>query len=89
MTLLPYRPRWLNRIYANRRGYFWLPCARCDRMFGGHECGENVVNPEDFRDGPPNSYSGWMLCRGCSGGRTGDVMDAALFHKAESRREQA
>lgn len=34
---LPYRPRWLNRIYARLLGYFWLPCPLCVEPFGGHE----------------------------------------------------
>ena len=33
--------RWLNRvanrIYAIARGYYWLPCPVCGRMYGGHE----------------------------------------------------
>lgn len=32
-------PRCLNRWYANLVGYFWLECARCNKMFGGHELG--------------------------------------------------
>lgn len=38
--------RWLNRLYAAVMGYFWLPCPRCGRMFGGHECGVDSV-PSD------------------------------------------
>jgi hypothetical protein len=31
-------PRWCHHLYANMRGYFWLPCAAgCGRMVGGHE----------------------------------------------------
>lgn len=30
-------PRWLHRLYAHARGYFWLPCPVCREMFGGHE----------------------------------------------------
>jgi hypothetical protein len=26
-----------RRAYAISHGYFWLPCPRCGRMFGGHE----------------------------------------------------
>ena len=26
-----------QEIYADRHGFFWLPCPRCGRMFGGHE----------------------------------------------------
>ena len=29
--------RFLNKLYANLFGYFWLPCPICGRMFGGHE----------------------------------------------------
>lgn len=31
------RFRFLNRFYANLKGYFWLPCPICNEMFGGHE----------------------------------------------------
>lgn len=30
-------PRFLHQLYAWLFGYFWLPCPRCGRMFGGHE----------------------------------------------------
>ena len=30
-------PRWMHRLWAAIAGYFWLPCPRCGRMFGGHE----------------------------------------------------
>lgn len=33
---IPFRPRWLNWIYAMLNGYFWLPCE-CGKYFGGHE----------------------------------------------------
>lgn len=29
--------RWFNKLYADVFGYFWLPCPRCGRYFGGHE----------------------------------------------------
>ena len=35
----PLRFRRLNRAWAWFRGYFWLPCPRCGKMFGGHEIG--------------------------------------------------
>jgi len=31
------KPRWLQKWYANLRGYFWLPCPLCGEYFGGHE----------------------------------------------------
>lgn len=34
---MPYRPRFLNRVYAWIRGYFWIPCPICKRGFGEHE----------------------------------------------------
>lgn len=30
-------PRWAHRLYAWAVRYFWLPCPRCGRYFGGHE----------------------------------------------------
>jgi len=29
--------RLLEKQYANRMGYFWLPCPLCGIFFGGHE----------------------------------------------------
>lgn len=29
--------RFLNKLYANAFGYFWLPCPVCKENFGGHE----------------------------------------------------
>ena len=26
-----------NKLYANIKGYFWLPCPICGNYFGGHE----------------------------------------------------
>lgn len=55
-------PRWVHRIWAFVRGYYWLPCPRCGRMFGGHE-GRGCI-PSD-RPGigkttccPPYEYRG-------------------------------
>lgn len=32
-----YRPRFIQKWYANIAGYFWLPCPLCGTKFGGHE----------------------------------------------------
>lgn len=40
---LPYRPRFLNKIWAFIFGYFWLPCPLCGNKFGGHECWESLM----------------------------------------------
>lgn len=29
--------RLLHKLYAFIFGYFWLPCPKCGRYFGGHE----------------------------------------------------
>jgi hypothetical protein len=34
---LPYKPRWINMLYANFLGYFWLACHKCNTNYGGHE----------------------------------------------------
>lgn len=50
---LPYHPRWLNRLYAFLANYFWLPCACCGRMFGGHEwiASCHTIWDKEHRDG--------------------------------------
>ncbi len=47
---MPYRPRWLNHIYAVVTGYFWAPCPLCGEMFGGHEWrdGHTLWNEPDL-----------------------------------------
>jgi hypothetical protein len=37
MSLPEKLERWVHEKYARTMGYFWLPCPRCGRMFGGHE----------------------------------------------------
>jgi hypothetical protein len=54
-------PRWLHREYARVAGYFWLPCSRCNRMFGGHETG-GTDWVTDAR--------GWCTCWRCPTDRT-------------------
>ncbi len=34
---LPYKPRFLNFLYAIFNGYFWSNCDLCDTPYGGHE----------------------------------------------------
>ena len=36
-NLIPFRPRFINKWYAHLMGYFWLPCHKCGKKFGGHE----------------------------------------------------
>jgi len=55
-------PRALHRLYAGLMGYFWLPCARCGREFGGHEVTAStasVARP----DGEPGCV---VVCPRCS-----------------------
>lgn len=42
---IPFKPRFLNKIYADICGYFWLNCHLCNNKFGGHEWygSENMV----------------------------------------------
>ena len=34
-----YRPRWIQKLWANIFSYFWKPCPLCGKYFGGHEWG--------------------------------------------------
>lgn len=64
----PTRPRWLNRWWAWLGGYFWIPCPRCGRMFGGHEwAGTDWEAPG--HDGHAPMY-GSATCHYCPGERT-------------------
>lgn len=52
------RFRFLNKIYASIKGYFWLPCPICGEMFGGHEWGGSLMT---------TPYSGKGVCPDCKG----------------------
>ena len=52
------RFRFLNKIYANIAGYFWLPCPICGEYFGGHEW-------KDDCELMINSHSGKGVCQEC------------------------
>ena len=47
MKLLPYHPRFINKLYADLVGYFWTPCPICGRGFGGHEWSGILMITED------------------------------------------
>jgi hypothetical protein len=36
-----YCPIILRKWFANSNGYFWLPCLKCKKSFGGFECGSS------------------------------------------------
>lgn len=46
-ALWPFRFRSLHRAYAERYGYFWLPCVLCGLEFGGHEITASIPDPTD------------------------------------------
>lgn len=56
-------------IYAKILGYFWLPCPRCGRMFGGHECGKDIIWEEPAKREENgiqiSSCEGWACCKFC------------------------
>ena len=31
------KPRWIVKVMAHYRGYFWLPCPICGENFAGYE----------------------------------------------------
>lgn len=61
----------LGRVFARLRaffgGYFWLPCPRCGRAFGGHERGGGINYAGE---------SGTRCCPRCPGNR-GFFIDGA------------
>lgn len=53
--------RLYHRIRAALTGYFWLPCPRCGRMFGGHEKHGGTMWSGSI-DAPG---MGWTCCSHC------------------------
>jgi len=47
--------RLYHKIYAWIFGYFWIPCPKCGKMFGGHESKGSIPQP-----GRPGM--GWITC---------------------------
>ena len=45
------RIEWFERLKANMGGYFWLPCPMCGKMYGGHENGSDMLDPNDLFKG--------------------------------------
>lgn len=41
---IPFKPRWINYLYANLNGYFWFSCYKCGQKYGGHETYGSVNN---------------------------------------------
>ena len=39
-------PREHERLYAERHGYFWMPCPICQEPFGGHEWDDDYEQPQ-------------------------------------------
>jgi hypothetical protein len=69
VLMLPVSWRWLNRWYATYFRYFWMPCPRCGREFGGHEMGRTMwglTHDENNHLVTAPSYSGTNVCRYCS-----------------------
>lgn len=46
--------------YAMRHGFFWIPCPRCGKYFGGHEISTTVPDPER------GSNAGKGVCTYCT-----------------------
>jgi hypothetical protein len=87
---LPTRIRWVNWLYALLCSYFWLPCPRCGRMFGGHEGGGSMGGRRTCDLCPKDS--GWFpygqdTSRYHDGKQwVGDPVKAAYFDLNDGRR---
>lgn len=64
-------PRWMHRLYAQALGYFWLPCGRCGRHFGGHERG---WRPREAGTSEP------ILCPRCAPQPTEEAREARIYY---------
>lgn len=51
------QPRWLQKVKADRGGYFWLPCPMCGEEFGGHEWAGHLMRSD---------HEGTGICANCA-----------------------
>jgi hypothetical protein len=71
-TLIPYPLRSAHRLWAHRRGYFWMPCPLCGRDFGGHESRSIAGKPASVPDptcpprGPCGPLMSVTICPPCT-----------------------
>jgi hypothetical protein len=56
-------PREEHERFANENNFFWLPCPRCGRMFGGHEVAQRNTGGRLWE----SPTSGQMTCPECPG----------------------
>ena len=77
IRLLPQAWTAIHRRYANKHGYFWLPCTLCNRPYGGHQAGGSIPDPTAGHPG-----MGISICPHCTrAGRTWRIphpLEAAL-----------
>lgn len=57
-------PRYLHRLYAAIRGYFWTECSICGGYFGGHEWKPERLPVATIPTGQPNV--GTAICPACA-----------------------
>ncbi|MFF8100162.1 hypothetical protein ACF07S_10360 [Streptomyces sp. NPDC016640] len=46
IRLLPQSWTRLHKRYANRHGFYWMPCLLCSRPYGGHQHAGSIPDPE-------------------------------------------
>lgn len=51
------KPRFLQWLYAEIHGYYWLPCPICGKKYGGHEGAWESLYI--------GSGIGWGVCKEC------------------------
>jgi len=73
-----HEPRWLHKVIAKVGHFFWLPCPRCGREFGGHEWRYAF---QEVADDPPERGRGRGVCPWCAGS------PETIAHVAEVRRQ--
>jgi len=75
--------RWVHEKYAKTMGYFWLPCPRCGRMFGGHEEPTGSLYEEAEYEKYKNlqSCSSMGTCSKCPGIYVKRIMQVGAFER--------
>lgn len=78
-----------NRAYAHMNGYFWMPCASCGEMMGGHEWLHEHWNSVPDPEYPDDPTRGVAICPDCIFARRGKMAWKKFYqdHGLEDRTE--
>lgn len=80
----PTAPREEHEAFAKLRNYFWMPCPRCGKFFGGHEWRHGAAYSVQCEVHPPQGHG--TCCAGALVSKDSrSVRDPEVCEKAHKR----